>query len=59
VEFEFILMGPQYVFAMAVGIVGGLAQRLGYWQRDSRRLAPVATRRLADTAGAAMRSLGS
>ena len=33
--FEWVFFAPQvqYMFAMSVGMIAGLAQQLGYWQR--------------------------
>ena len=33
-EFEFLEIVPQYLFAMELGMVAGLAQQLGYWRRS-------------------------
>lgn len=42
-EWGFILVQTQYVFAMSLGMVVGLADQLGYWQR-----APVRRRRVVE-----------
>jgi O-Antigen ligase len=38
-EWIFIHFQAQYIFAMEVGLVAGLAQQLGYWRRSYRRQA--------------------
>jgi O-antigen ligase len=40
-EWIFITFQVQYIFAMALGLVAGLAQQLGYWGRPAARRAPV------------------
>jgi O-antigen ligase len=40
-EWTFFLFQLQYLFAMTVGLVGGLAQQLGYWDRVPRRSSHV------------------
>ena len=39
-EWVFITFEPQYLFAMDMGLVAGLAQQLGYWQRPYRKNIP-------------------
>ena len=49
-EWTFFTDQVQYLFAMAVGLVAGLAQQLGYWRRPSVQRAPVRSRRFAGRA---------
>jgi hypothetical protein len=36
-EWIFLTFEPQYLFAMELGMVGGIAQQLGYWRRSHLR----------------------
>jgi hypothetical protein len=40
VEWELALFAPEYLVAIAIGLIAGNAQQLGYWQ-PSQRLGPV------------------
>jgi O-antigen ligase len=42
-EFEFLDIVPQYMFALELGMVAGLAQQLGYWRRPYPRGARLGT----------------
>src|SRR5262249_39586605 len=37
-EWIFLLPDTQYIFAVTVGLVAGLAQQLGYWRHSQRKL---------------------
>ena len=57
-EWIFVLLETQYMFAMDLGLVAGLATQLGYWSRTASRTAPVGTDRLSiGPAGAAAGAL--
>jgi O-antigen ligase len=36
-EFELMMLEEQYIFFIAIGIIGGVAQQLGYWQGAGAR----------------------
>ena len=39
-EWIFVLSETQYMFAMQIGLVAGLAQQLGYWPNRAKALGP-------------------
>jgi O-antigen ligase len=40
-EWIFVLLETQYMFAMDLGLVAGLATQLGYWSRSASNAAPI------------------
>jgi hypothetical protein len=55
-EWIFVLLETQYMFAMDLGLVAGLATQLGYWSRTASQATPLGADRLSiapsTTAGA-------
>ena len=60
-EWIFVLLETQYMFAMDVGLVAGLATQLGYWSRTASRAHPLRADRLSTglsgTAAATLRRM--
>jgi O-antigen ligase len=45
-EWIFVLLETQYMFAIDVGLVAGLATQLGYWSRTASRVTPLGVDKL-------------